>query len=66
MHPEWLSNSYLVGDRPGGDGLLIDSGGPPDPLLEAVAKHGVSRTIHCSTAGVHGAVDEITANEDSS
>jgi hydroxyacylglutathione hydrolase len=36
MHPEWLSNSYLVGDEPGGQGVLIDSGGPPEPLLEAI------------------------------
>jgi hydroxyacylglutathione hydrolase len=39
MHPEWLSNSYLVADRPGGHGVVIDSGGPPDPLLEAVGRN---------------------------
>jgi glyoxylase-like metal-dependent hydrolase (beta-lactamase superfamily II) len=39
MHPEWLSNSYLVGDRPGGHGVLIDSGGPVEPLLEAIERH---------------------------
>jgi glyoxylase-like metal-dependent hydrolase (beta-lactamase superfamily II) len=42
MHPEWLSNSYLVGDEPGGSGLLIDSGGPPEPLLEAVERHDLT------------------------
>jgi hydroxyacylglutathione hydrolase len=42
MHPEWLSNAYLVADEPGGRGVLIDSGGPPEPLLEAVGRHGVS------------------------
>jgi hydroxyacylglutathione hydrolase len=36
MHPGWLSNSYLVADEPGGAGVLIDSGGPPEPLLEAI------------------------------
>jgi hydroxyacylglutathione hydrolase len=39
MHPEWLSNSYLVGDEVGGHGVLIDSGGPPEPLLEAIERH---------------------------
>jgi len=36
MSDEWLSNAYLVADEPGGTGLLIDSGGPPEPLLEAI------------------------------
>ncbi len=40
MHPGWLSNSYLVIDRPGGHGVLIDSGGPVEPLLEAIDRHG--------------------------
>jgi hydroxyacylglutathione hydrolase len=41
MHPDWLSNSYLVADEPGGHGVLIDSGGPPRPLLEAIERHRV-------------------------
>jgi hydroxyacylglutathione hydrolase len=36
MQSDWLSNSYLVGDKPGGRGVLIDSGGPPESLLEAI------------------------------
>jgi hydroxyacylglutathione hydrolase len=35
MHPEWLSNSYLVGDESGGTGVIIDAGGPVAPLLDA-------------------------------
>jgi glyoxylase-like metal-dependent hydrolase (beta-lactamase superfamily II) len=42
MHPEWLSNAYLVADQPGGRGVIVDSGGPPEPLLEAVERHGVT------------------------
>jgi hydroxyacylglutathione hydrolase len=38
MHPEWLSNSYVVADGRGGHGVLIDSGGPPEPLLEAIER----------------------------
>jgi glyoxylase-like metal-dependent hydrolase (beta-lactamase superfamily II) len=41
MHPEWLSNAYLVADEPGGHGVIVDSGGPSAPLLEAVERHGV-------------------------
>ena len=36
MHPEWLSNAYLVADEPGGHGVLIDSGAPAEPLVEAI------------------------------
>jgi hydroxyacylglutathione hydrolase len=39
MHPEWLSNTYLVGDMAGGRGVIIDSGGPSEPVLEAVDRH---------------------------
>jgi len=42
MHPDWLSNAYLVADEPGGHAVVIDSGGPSGPLLEKVAEHGVS------------------------
>ena len=42
MHPEWLSNAYLVGDEPGGHGVIVDSGGPPEPLLEAVERHDLT------------------------
>src|SRR5690242_19675079 len=38
MHPGWLSNAYLVADEPGGHGVIIDSGGPPEPLLDAVSR----------------------------
>lgn len=34
MHGVWLSNAYLVGDRPGGTGIFIDSGAPLPPLLD--------------------------------
>ena len=41
MHPEWLSNAYLVADEPGGEGVVIDAGGPSGPLLEAIDRHGL-------------------------
>ncbi len=31
---DWLSNAYLVVDRPGGSGVLVDSNSVTDPLVE--------------------------------
>jgi glyoxylase-like metal-dependent hydrolase (beta-lactamase superfamily II) len=42
MQPDWLSNAYLVADEPGGTGVVIDSGGPSGPLLDAIERHGVT------------------------
>src|SRR5262245_55730501 len=39
MHAGWLSNTYLVADRPGGHAVLIDTGGPSEPILEKIAEH---------------------------
>lgn len=33
-------------------------------VMEASARHGVQRVVHCSTIGVHGSVREIPADED--
>lgn len=41
MSEGWLSNSYLVADRRGGRAVLIDSGGPPEPVMRAVLEHGL-------------------------
>jgi glyoxylase-like metal-dependent hydrolase (beta-lactamase superfamily II) len=38
-HPSWLSNAYLLGDRPGGSGVLVDSNGINQPLIEAAERH---------------------------
>ena len=35
MHPEWLSNAYLVADEHGGTAVFVDSGAPLEPLLRA-------------------------------
>jgi dihydroflavonol-4-reductase len=34
-------------------------------VLEAAVRHGVGRVVHCSTAGVHGAVKDLPCHEDS-
>ena len=41
MQAEWLSNAYLVGDEENGKAVVIDSGGPSGPLLEAAERHGL-------------------------
>ena len=47
MHPDWLSNTYLVAAGPGGDGFLVDAGGPVRPLLEQAEAARTSRSRTC-------------------
>jgi glyoxylase-like metal-dependent hydrolase (beta-lactamase superfamily II) len=42
MHPDWLSNAYLIGDEPGGTAVFVDSGAPLEPLFEAVERYGLT------------------------
>ena len=42
MSEQWLSNAYLVADEDGGHGVIIDSGAPPELLLEAIERHGLT------------------------
>lgn len=50
---DWLSNAYLVVDRPGGSGVLVDSNGVVEPLLEAVERDGTTIT-HILLTHAHG------------
>jgi hydroxyacylglutathione hydrolase len=43
-HPTWLSNAYLVADHDGGHGVLIDSNGVEDPLLDEISSRGITIT----------------------
>ena len=43
LHPQFLSNTYLVGHE-GGEAFFVDAGGPLDPLLDAVDRHGMTPT----------------------
>ncbi len=36
MHPQWLSNSWLVADRPQGHAVLVDTGGPTGPIVTRI------------------------------
>jgi hypothetical protein len=44
MHPDWLSNTYLVAAGPGSDGFLVDAGGPVRPLLDTAEREGITIT----------------------
>jgi hydroxyacylglutathione hydrolase len=58
MHPDWLSNAYLVADEPGGRAVLIDSGGPAAPLVEAADRLGVEVDLLLLTHHHHDHVAE--------
>jgi glyoxylase-like metal-dependent hydrolase (beta-lactamase superfamily II) len=42
MHPEWLSNAYVIADREGGTALFVDSGADVAPLVAAVEEWGAT------------------------
>jgi hypothetical protein len=44
LHPQFVSNTYLVAAEAGGDGVLIDAGGPMESLYQANESHGVNVT----------------------
>lgn len=52
MHPDWLSNAYLVGDEPGGTAVFVDSGAPLEPLFRAVEEERLTVT-HLLTTHSH-------------
>jgi hydroxyacylglutathione hydrolase len=44
MHPQFLSNTFLVADGEGGPAFFIDAGGPVAPLIEMAGRLGVTPT----------------------
>jgi hydroxyacylglutathione hydrolase len=61
MHPDWLSNTYLVAASPGGDGFLVDAGGPVRPLLDHAAANDIAITHVLLTHHHHDHVAELAA-----
>lgn len=43
-NPQFVSNTYLVADGEGGQGLFVDAGGPVKPLIEAAERMDVTPT----------------------
>jgi hydroxyacylglutathione hydrolase len=61
MHPDWLSNTYLVADEPGGTAVFVDSGGPLAPLHEVVEREGLTVTHLLTTHSHH---DHVAGDDD--
>ena len=61
MHPDWLSNAYLLADEPGGTAVFVDSGAPLDPLHEVVERERLTVT-HLLTTHSHG--DHIAGDDE--
>jgi hydroxyacylglutathione hydrolase len=61
MHPQWLSNAYVVGDEPGGTAVFVDSGAPLEPLLVALEEHHLTPTHLLST---HSHADHVAGDDE--
>ena len=60
MHPDWLSNAYLVADEEGGAAVFVDSGADVQPLQEAAVRWGVEPAYVLRT---HSHADHIVHEE---
>ncbi len=61
MHPDWLSNAYLVADGDGGTGVFVDSGAPLAPLHDAVERHNLTVTHLLTT---HADADHVAGDDE--
>jgi len=59
MHEQWLSNSYLVADELGAHALMIDAGGPVQPLLDVLDRMRFQLTHVLLTHHHHDHVAEL-------
>lgn len=44
LHPQFVSNTYLVADGEGGPAFFVDAGGPVEPLIAAAEERGLEPT----------------------
>jgi glyoxylase-like metal-dependent hydrolase (beta-lactamase superfamily II) len=61
MHPQFLSNTFLVAAEPGGEAFFVDAGGPMEPLFEKAAAHDLTPTHVLLTHHHHDHVSEVPA-----
>jgi glyoxylase-like metal-dependent hydrolase (beta-lactamase superfamily II) len=59
LHPQFLSNTYLVADHDGGSALIVDAGGPLEPIFAAAAKLSVVPTHVLLTHHHHDHTSEV-------
>ena len=45
MHPDWLSNAFVIADREGGTAVFVDSGADVGPLVAAVEAWGATPAV---------------------
>src|SRR6266511_3837011 len=57
MHPDWLSNAYLVAHQEGGTAVFVDSGAPLEPLWAAAEQWGVEPRFVLRTHSHHDHVE---------
>jgi hydroxyacylglutathione hydrolase len=53
MHPDWLSNAYVVADAEGGTAVFVDAGADPAPLVAAAESWGAAPAVILRTHGHH-------------
>jgi hydroxyacylglutathione hydrolase len=61
MSEGWLSNTYVVGDELGGHAVMIDAGGPVEPLLEMLHRGQLTLTHVLLTHHHHDHIAELDA-----
>jgi glyoxylase-like metal-dependent hydrolase (beta-lactamase superfamily II) len=61
MNDDWLSNTYLVADELGSHAVMIDAGGPVDPLLRVLERMRFVLTHVLLTHHHHDHVAELDA-----
>ncbi len=61
MHEQFLSNTYLVADAPGGTAALVDAGGPIAPLLDVIEREALTLDAVLLTHHHHDHVAELAA-----
>src|SRR5919204_2289136 len=57
MHPNWLSNAFLVADEEGGTAVYVDSGAPLEPLRAAAERWRVEPEAVLRTHSHHDHVE---------
>jgi hydroxyacylglutathione hydrolase len=60
IHSKWLSNTYLIADKAGGHGVLIDTGGPFEPIARVIEEQKITITHILNT---HHHIDHIYENQ---
>ncbi|HEX9794401.1 MAG TPA: MBL fold metallo-hydrolase [Planctomycetota bacterium] len=61
LHTGWLSNTWLVADHAGGHGVVIDTGGPREPIEARIAELRITVTHVLCT---HHHIDHVLHNRE--